>query len=130
MNALFSSHLPEKGDMRSDGITNPRILDVDKPILLAGLPDDLADRRVMDMRDLGEEMVLDLEVQSTYQPGYNAVAGGKIRGGPDLVDSPLVLHLARGLVGYRESGKFDGMSELKDHAKYKTGYQGENDKAD
>src|SRR3984885_11713981 len=130
MNVLFSSHLPEKGDMRSDGITNPRILDVYKPIFLAGLPDDLADRRVMDMRDFGEEMVLDLEVQSPNQPGYNGIACGKIRGSPDLVDSPLVLHLARGLVGYRESSKLDGMSELEDHAKYKTGHQGENDKAD
>jgi hypothetical protein len=35
--------------MRSYCITHPGIFDIDQPILLAGLPDDLADSRIVYM---------------------------------------------------------------------------------
>jgi hypothetical protein len=66
---FFLPHLPQKSDMRSDRITDPGIFDIDQPIFLAGLPDDLADGRIVNVRYFGEKMMLDLEIQPADQPG-------------------------------------------------------------
>src|SRR5438876_630393 len=74
--------------------------------------------------------MLDLEVQSAYQPRYHLVLRGEIGCGLDLVDGPLVFHLACLYIRYREGGMLDGMRQLEDHAEHKTRHTGEDDKAD
>ena len=116
--------------MRSHSIPHPRIFDIDQTIFETGLPDDLADRRIMNVGYFGEKMMLDLEIESAHQPGYHRVTRSEIRGSFDLMYRPFVLHLARGLVGNRESRMLHRMRQLKDHTQHKPGYQGEDGKAD
>ena len=74
--------------------------------------------------------MLDLEVQSAYQPGNNRVVGSEIGRSLDLVDSPLVFHLAGFYVCHGEVCMFHRMRQLKYHAQHKTRYACEDDKAD
>src|SRR5580692_10172250 len=99
---LFPAHLTQKSHMRRHCLVDPRIFNVYQPILKAGLPDDLADRRIMNVRYFGEKMMLNLEVQATDQPADYRVPGGKIGRSTDLVDSPFILHLAGDDIRCRE----------------------------
>ena len=45
-----------------------RIGDVGNPVILARLPDDFADGRIVDVADTREEVTLDLEVESPGVP--------------------------------------------------------------
>ena len=116
--------------MRSNRIPHPRVLDIDQPIFLAGLPDDLADRRIMDVRYFWEKMMLDLEIQAAYQPANHGIPGSKIGSRTDLVDRPLVFHLPGDDICRREGRILDRMGQLKDHAEDKAGDQREDREAD
>ena len=61
-----SSHLPQKCHMRSHRIPHLRVFDIDQSVFFASLPDNVADGRVMDMRNFGEKMMFDLKIQSTH----------------------------------------------------------------
>ena len=127
---LLPSHLPQKGHMRGDGIPYPGIFDIDQAIFLAGLPDDLADRRIMNMRYFGEKMMFDLEIQPPDQPGDHRVTRSEIGRRLDLVNSPLIFQFIGIHIGHGESRMLDGMRQLEYEAQYKPCHTGEDDKAD
>src|SRR5258706_13044934 len=106
--------------MRGNGITHPGILDIDQAILLACLPDDLADGRIMNMGYLREKMMLDLEIQSSDQPGNYRIVGSKISGCLDLVYRPFIFQLIGVNIGNGKSSMFHRMRQLEYQAKYKT----------
>src|SRR5512134_2703298 len=70
------------------------VFDIGNIEFSTGLLYDLIDFRIMDVRDPGEQMVLNLEVETTYQPTYHTVAGSKVGSCFQLVNSPFVLQLA------------------------------------
>src|SRR5882757_194948 len=107
--------------MRGNGITHPGIFNIDQAVLLAGLPDDLADGRIMNMGYLGEKMMLDLEVQSAYQPGNDRVAGSKISRRLDLVHRPFVFQLIGVDISNGKSRMLHRMRQLEYQAQHKTG---------
>ena len=116
--------------MAGYGIAYPGVLDIHQPVFLAGLSNDLADGRVMDVRYFREKMMFYLEIQPSYQPGDDPVLGGEISRSLDLVDRPLVLHLACIYIGGGERSMLHGMRQLKYHAQHESRYTGEDDKAD
>src|SRR5579872_4952581 len=127
---LLPPHLPQKGDVRGHGIMHPWIFYVDEPIFLTGLPDDPADRRIMNMGYFREEMMLDLEIQPAHQPAHDRVMGREICGRFELMDRPFVFHLSRLHIRYGECRMLHCMRQLKYHAQHKTGYHGKDDEAD
>jgi len=127
---LFSPHLPQKSNMRSNRIPDPRVLDIHQSILLASLPDDLTDRGIMYVRYLGKKMVFDLEVQAADQPGHDRIAGGEIGRRLDLVYRPFVLHLAGDLTCQRERCMLDRVRQLEDHAQHKPSHHRHDRKTD
>src|SRR5688572_20266230 len=72
--------------------------------------------RVMDMRNLGEQVMLDLEVQAAQIPSENAIIAIKVDGGLNLMHSPVVGNLAGGLIGQGELGFFNHVRQLKHDA--------------
>jgi hypothetical protein len=72
-------------------------------------------------------MMFDLEIQSTDQPGNKLIARSEISGGLDLVNSPLVWHIAA--IGSGEMRMFYSVSKLKNNAYDKPGDQSTNKKA-
>ena len=116
--------------MGSNSITNPGELDVNQAIFLAGLPDDLADGRIMNVRYFGEKMMLDLKIKSADQPGDNRIAGGEICRCLDLMYRPLVFQFVGIHIGDRERRMLDRMRQLKYQAQYKSCYTGENNEPD
>lgn len=116
--------------MAGHGIAYPGILDIVDAVFLTGLPDDLADGRIVYMGYLGEEVVFNLEIESAYQPAHQFVMCRKISGGFQLVNCPLVVELAAHFIGHGEGGMFHGMGQLEYNAQYKAGNQGENQETD
>src|SRR5579863_5840562 len=106
--------------MGSHGIPHPGIFYIYQPVFLAGLTDDLADRRIMDLGYFREEMMFDLEIQSPHQPGNNRVVGCEIGGRPDLVHGPLILQSAGLDIGYGKGGMLNGMRQLEYQAQHKS----------
>src|SRR5687768_2199965 len=84
----------------------------------AGIFNQARELWVMNVRDLWKQMVLDLKIQTAEIPGQQPVVAREINGGLDLVNSPVVLHLAR-LIWKRELSFFDNVGQLKDHADQK-----------
>src|SRR5882757_614279 len=64
-------------------------------------------------------MVLDLEIQSTYQPAYQFITGSKISCGLDLVSGKLIIKLIGFNVYHRKLGVFNSMGKLENNAHYK-----------
>src|SRR5260370_31388687 len=76
--------------------------------------------RVMDVTDLGEQVMLDLEVQAPDKPGEQSVAASKIQGRFKLVHRPGSLHPGRAFASQWERRLLHTMCQLKhdraDHA--------------
>ena len=89
--SLGSAHIPEMNRMRNNSVTHFPELNIFYAIFLACLLDYFADGRVVDMRDLREQVMFDLEVQTTNKPGDQLILSCKICCGLDLVYGPLVL---------------------------------------
>ena len=49
-----------------------------------------AECRIMDMGDTGKQMVLNLEVQSTHEPGDDRISRGKVSSRHHLMTCPVV----------------------------------------
>ena len=108
--------------MRNDGMAHPAVFDVPDTILFAGLFDDLADGRVVNVRYFREEVVFDLEIQSTHEPADEPVPGGEVGGGFQLMQGPFFFDLIA--VGRnREGCFFHGMGQLEYNTQYKSRYK-------
>jgi|SRR5579872_5123757 len=110
---MFIPHFSHQPDMRMEGLPCRGIIVVWKAEELALLPHYFAKGRIVNMTDLGEEVMLHLEVQAAYKPGNYLVPGSKVGGGPDLVDGPFGIYKLMRSVGYIERGLFDYMRQLK-----------------
>src|SRR6185437_131175 len=104
------SHQP---DMRINGLPRSGIIVIGEAKELALLPHYFAQGCIVDMADLGEEVMLDLEIQATHQPGNDPVTGGKVGGGPDLMDGPFGTYDLVRSIGHIERSLFDDMRQLK-----------------
>src|SRR5688572_11975256 len=98
--------------MRYNSMTHFTELNIFYAIFLAGLFNDLADSRVVDMRDLREQVMFYLEIQSANKPGDQFIPGSKICCCFDLVNCPLVLDLVDICIRYRKSCFFHCMCKL------------------
>src|ERR1700712_1726871 len=116
--------------MRGYSITYAGIFDINQTIFLAGLPDNLADGRIVNVRYFREKMMFDLEIQPAYQPGNNRILRGEIGGGLDLMDSPLVFQFIGFNISHRKGRMFHRMRQLKYKAQHKTCHTGENNEPD
>mgnify|MGYP003352444206 CR=1 FL=1 len=85
-----SSHLFEKGHVGGDRIAYPWIFQIGDAVFRAGLAHDLAERRIVDMRYFGEQMVFYLKIQSAHQPIDKAVTGSEVAGRLQLVNGPFI----------------------------------------
>src|SRR5665213_1407641 len=115
-------------DMRSDGLVHFAIFDVYDPVVGTRLADNFTQRRIVNMRYLGEEVMLDLEIKSAYKPGYKPVMGCKISRGHHLVYSPFIFHLIGFYIGHRKRSMFNGMCQLENNADHKSRYCGNDEK--
>ena len=114
--SLGSAHTFQMRCMRNDGMPHLAVFNIFYAVLFAGLFNDLADGRVVDVRNLREEVMLYLEIQSAYQPGNEFIPGRKVCRGLYLVDGPFVLNFIDVFGRNRESGFFNGMCQLKNNA--------------
>src|ERR1022692_2540617 len=77
---------------------------------------DLFDNRreggVVDVADLGEQVMLDLEVETTQVPGEELVIAPEVDGGLDLMRGPFMLDLAGGDARLPEGRLLDTVGEL------------------
>src|SRR5687768_9344908 len=92
------THLFQKSHMRGYSGTYPFVFYVLNAVFLAGFLNDLADSRIMYMRYFGKQMVFYLEIQSTNQPTYQFIPGGKIGRCFQLVNSPFIFHFASSII--------------------------------
>jgi hypothetical protein len=106
--------------MRRQGEPHFRVFDIGDAEIFTGFFDDLADCRIVYMRDLGEQVVFNLEIQSAYQPGNYLIVGGKIGRGFQLVDGPLIFQFIL-VIGVGKLGMFHSMRQLEYDAQYKSG---------
>ena len=77
--------------------------------LSACLLNESGNRGIVDMADSWKQMVLDLKVQPTGQPGNKSAPSGKIHSCFDLMDCPIVLNPSRPTIGYREFRVLDAV---------------------
>ena len=56
--------------------------------------DDVREGWVVDVANLGKEVVLDLEVETTAEPGHQRVPTGEVDGGVQLMLRPVAVHAA------------------------------------
>src|SRR5258708_39781933 len=75
-------------------------------------------------------MMLNLEIQSSNQPGYHRVIGSEVSRRLDLVNSPFILQLPGLHIGDGKGSMLDSMRQLENNAQDKPCYTGENDKSD
>src|SRR5690606_26159650 len=75
-------------------------------------------------------MVFYLEIQSTYKPTYQLVAGGEIGGGLQLMNGPPVFHSTRAFVGLGEMRMLHRMFQLENNAQNKAREEARNQEAD
>jgi len=68
-------------------------------------------------------MVLYLEIQSADKPAYHTIAGSKVCGCFQLVNSPFIFHFTRGVVGQGEMCMLNGMRQLEYDAEHKTSHE-------
>ena len=112
--ASGSAHGLEVTEVGSHGFAHGGVFHVGDVAFEADLADDAADLGVVDVGNLGEEVVLDLEVETAYEPGDESALGGEVGGGGDLVDGELVRQFVVAGVREGEIGVFDGVGELED----------------
>lgn len=85
LNALPLPQLVQVRDMRSDRHAGFGEFDIPDAVLFAQLLDDLADRRIVYVRDRREKVVFDLEIQAADQPGDDLIFGGEVGRGLKLM---------------------------------------------
>lgn len=66
------------------------------------LLDQFRDQRIIDVTDFGEQMVLDLEVQSAKKPGQDSIVTREIHRRFDLMDGPRIVDPRRVRQGLSE----------------------------
>lgn len=96
------AQVAQMADMRNHSPAHTGIFDIGDTEILAGIPDDLADGRVMHMGYPGKQVMFDLEIEAAHPPGNKPVTGRKIGGGFELVDSPFVFHFMGFHIGFGE----------------------------
>ena len=79
--------------MRNNSMPHFWILDIGHIVFRAGLLDDLADPGIMNVRNLGEQVVFDLEIQSANQPADELIPGREV-GRCFLIDGWPIRHPA------------------------------------
>jgi hypothetical protein len=92
-----------------------------EPVTFGDRPNDGSKARVMGMRDVRKQMMLDLVIETASEPGSEARARGEVRRGANLVRGPIIsfanaseLHPGRevcNLEDYRHHPAQDGMKE-------------------
>src|SRR5690242_16397065 len=75
-------------DVRAEGGADVWVHVVGDAVALADVLDDRDERSVKGMRELGEEVVNDLEVEPPEPPGEQPVVGAEVDRGLYLVDRP------------------------------------------
>ena len=83
--------MPQPANVRADGAAQGVVRTVADSMRPAGRFDDGRDRRVVDVADLGKQVVLDLEVEPSQVPREEAVLACEVYGGLDLMRHPLAL---------------------------------------
>src|SRR3989454_11651748 len=97
--------------MRRETSPERPVLRVLDPELSTGLFHEFRDRRVIDMAQPGEEVVLDLEIQAADEPRDNSAPPGEVHGGFRLMDRPRVLDAPSFLPGQRKLRLFHAMCD-------------------
>ena len=118
------AHVFQVRGMRNDGMAHFSEFNIFYAVFLAGLFNDLADGRVVDMRDFREQVMFYLEIQTANKPADHFIPGGKICRGLYLVYGPFILNGIDICIGYRESGFLHRVRQLKNNAQYKAGKHG------
>ena len=75
--------LPDRGEYTAQVMAS-------KAFLRGSRADDRPQSRIVGVRDIREQMMLDLVVEAAGKPGDEARAGGEVRGRADLVQGPIV----------------------------------------
>lgn len=102
------------GKVGMDGMDDGRKFIIGYIEFPAGLFDDLADFRIMHMADPGKEVMFDLVIQTAPKPAMPFLFGGKIGGGVDLMDGPVVFNDKRFSLGLDKCCFFMHMGQLED----------------
>ena len=82
------SHGAQVPSVGGDGGAERRLNRVAHAVLVGRPADDARDLGVVRVRDAWEEVMLDLEVESTEEPRQDGVAGAEVDRGLDLMDRP------------------------------------------
>src|SRR5262245_5514133 len=96
------------GHARSEGLTG----DVSYPEFSACLLDQRRQRRIMNVRDPGEQVVLDLKIEPADDPRKEPVAAGKIHGRFHLMHGPSGFHSTGAESWQRKIRFLDTMRQL------------------
>lgn len=110
---LRLSHLLQPLVVSSQGAAERAVNVVRQTKLMAHLLNNLRDCRVVCVADLGEEVVFDLVVQSTEQPGEHAAALSEVNRGSHLMHRPGVFHAASIADGQRKLSLLIAVGQLK-----------------
>ena len=119
---LVFAHLAKECNVRSNGITNTAVFNVLNTVFLAGFLDDLADVRIVNVRDLWKQVMLDLEIQSTDEPAHQFIPGSEVGRCLQLVNSPLIFHLTGSVVRQWEMRMLYSVCKLENNTKDKASH--------
>ena len=75
--------------MRDDSAEERGMTAVPQPVLRREPLHHARERRIVHVRHLREEVVLDLEIQASDEPGEDRARTPEVDGGGDLMDAPL-----------------------------------------
>ena len=114
----------EKGHVRRNCIPHFLVFDIRYSKLTAGLLDNAADLRVVYVRDLGKQVVLDLEVEAAYKPADPFAVRRKISRCLQLVNCPLVVNFTGLRIRYRKMRVFHGVRQLEYNGNDQPGHHG------
>ncbi len=109
-----AAEVAELAGMRDQACEEGGVDVVGDVIPFAGAGDELGDFGVVEVRDVGEEVVFGLEVEAAEVPGEDFGFGGEVDGGLHLVNGPGFFHVAGGHVGEGVGGIIDDVGELED----------------
>ena len=106
------AHIHHETIVRCDGFPRGREVVVAQVELLAGLPYDPAQGRIVNVADAREEVMLDLVVEPANHPGDDRVTGCEVGRCLDLMDGPFVFNTDRIYAGSFKLGMFHDMRQL------------------
>ena len=106
--------------MRADGCEQACAASIPNAELRAGGTDNLRDARVMNVANVGKEVMLDLEIESTHVPSQKTIVWREVDRGVNLMDRPWA---RQPLDGWKLCF-LDAMSELEYGAQHNAEHHG------